>query len=282
MNLFPLLRSNFAELRERGVVTTALAYLVIGYGVIEAAALLLPRIGVGEQAVQLVIALVVFGFPIALFASWAVRRDERRAEGQTLPLIFGFAVLLAISGWVGYRAVAATEANGEPARSQPLLVMMDSPHPSRVYDEETRRASGTNADVVNDILRDLPAQRVKETISPVWHRDEEIARLEADLILIHLSGFCTEKCEPERVRLRRFIEYIGQNERTRILIYSRGEQAWLERAAAEMLGDLPQRLPGIRDRIHLFSLSHNGRPHWKDPGTAAALKLEVKRILGLV
>ena len=54
--------------------------------------------------------------------------------------------------------------------------MMDSTHPFRIYDEETIAANATNADVVSDILADLPILRQKETIGPDWHRDEDILR----------------------------------------------------------------------------------------------------------
>jgi serine/threonine protein kinase len=38
----------------------------------------------------------------------------------------------------------------------PVIVLMDSPHPERVYDPETRKTGGTNADDLTDLLRDLP------------------------------------------------------------------------------------------------------------------------------
>jgi len=165
-------------------------------------------------------------------------------------------------------------------RRLPVVVMMDSPHPSRVYDEETMQASGTNADIINDILRDLPIQRVKETAGPFWHRDEEVRRLEPDLIVMHLSSFCTEECEPHRIRLRTFIEYLAPT-KARFLLYSRMPPDTLRVSFREMMGDLPQRYPGLPERVHLFMVAEHGTPHWKDPATAAALKLRVKELLEL-
>ncbi|OLC70050.1 MAG: hypothetical protein AUH78_22115 [Gemmatimonadetes bacterium 13_1_40CM_4_69_8] len=51
-------------------------------------------------------------------------------------------VLAAGWGWLHSRAA-----------HRPLVILMDSPNPARIYDEETIRASGTNADVISDIRR---------------------------------------------------------------------------------------------------------------------------------
>ncbi|MGH7470426.1 MAG: hypothetical protein ACRENP_20980 [Longimicrobiales bacterium] len=48
----------------------------------------------------------------------------------------------------------------------------------------------------------------------------------------------------------------------------------------EMMSDLPNRYPNLPARINVFSLVEHGTPHWKDPATAAALKLRVKELLG--
>jgi len=167
-----------------------------------------------------------------------------------------------------------------PANHPPVVVMMDSPHPSRVYDEEVLQAAGTNADVLNDVPRDLPIQRVKEAAGPLWHRHEEIRHLDPELVIIHLSAFCTEECEPDRIKLRRFIEYLAPTN-ARILIYSRMSPDTLAQSYRKMLGELPQRFPSLTTRLSTFSLVAHGTPHWKDPATAAALKLRVKEILGL-
>lgn len=129
--------------------------------------------------------------------------------------------------------------------------MMDSPHPSRVYDDEVIKLSGTNADMLNDLLRDLPIQRVKEAAGPGWHRHEEIRRLDPDLVVMHLSAFCQEECEPHRVKLREFIEYLADT-RAQFLIYSRMQPDSLRASFREMLGDLPQRFPKLESRLHLF------------------------------
>ena len=64
-------RSLVQELRDRHVFRVAVLYVVVGIGVIEAADLLFPRLGLPEWAVQLVVGLTVVGLPVALLLAWA-------------------------------------------------------------------------------------------------------------------------------------------------------------------------------------------------------------------
>ncbi len=234
------MRELLAELRTRGVLTVALAYVVAGYAIMEASAFLFPRIGFPESLTQLVITAVILGFPIALLVAWRVKKDDRTTAVHPVVLTALFLGIAGLSGWLGYNTIRA----GLVTRStdhRPLILMMDSPHPSRVYDEETLKNSASNADILNDLLRDLPIERYKEAIGPGWHRDEEIRQLEPDLILIHLSGFCIDECDPDRLRLRRFIEYVADTD-IKFLIYSRAEPDTLKTMFNRMMADLPQRL----------------------------------------
>jgi adenylate cyclase len=64
------LRAFFAELRRRHVVRVALAYALVSWLVIEAAATILPALGVPEWGTSLVVVLVILGFPVALVVAW--------------------------------------------------------------------------------------------------------------------------------------------------------------------------------------------------------------------
>ncbi len=66
---------------------------------------------------------------------------------------------------------------------------MDSTHPQRVYDDETRKAGGTNADDLTDLLRDLPVLLVKENTNWSWHREDELLRQKPALVVVHRSCF---------------------------------------------------------------------------------------------
>jgi serine/threonine-protein kinase len=70
--------SNFlSELKRRKVFRVAAVYAVAGLGFIEGAELIFPRLAFPDWSVNLVLALVLAGFPVALFLAWAfqVRPD---------------------------------------------------------------------------------------------------------------------------------------------------------------------------------------------------------------
>ncbi len=72
-----------AELKRRKVYHVALLYAVAGFGVIEAADVIFPRLSIPDPAVNIVLAAVLLGFPIALVLAWAyevaeIRRTSRK------------------------------------------------------------------------------------------------------------------------------------------------------------------------------------------------------------
>jgi adenylate cyclase len=64
--------SLLAELKRRKVVRVAVVYAATAFAVLQAAEIMLPRMGVPEWGVSLVIALIVLGFPLALVLGWAL------------------------------------------------------------------------------------------------------------------------------------------------------------------------------------------------------------------
>lgn len=273
----------FKALRERKVFATAIAYLVVAFGLVEASELLFPRLEFPLEAVGLLVALLLFGFPLALVAAWRYRSEDRAdAVSPVLPVL-SLAVVALLFGWLGYRAlpdsgqVAFAERGGTAI---PLVIMMDSPHPDRVYDEETLAANGTNADVISDILLDLPIRRQRETIGPEWHRDQEILQFDPDLIVIHYSGFLRGFSEAPRDRLKLFMTYFVETD-TQFLLYSRQPEAGLQTGVDDLFADVDREHPGFLARVHVFGLPDYGSREWRNPLTANALKLRVKEILDL-
>src|SRR5438874_4521084 len=61
----------FAELKRRNVYKVAVAYAVVAWLTIQAASIFLPAFNAPQWAMQIVILLLVVGFPIALAFSWA-------------------------------------------------------------------------------------------------------------------------------------------------------------------------------------------------------------------
>src|SRR5437879_9989972 len=61
----------FAELKRRNVYKVAIAYAVVAWLLIQAASIFLPAFNAPQWAMQIVILILVVGFPIALLFSWA-------------------------------------------------------------------------------------------------------------------------------------------------------------------------------------------------------------------
>ena len=284
------MRFPIAEIRERKVVRWAAAYAAAAWVVLQALHFLADTYQWPQQVVRIAPVVAITGFVVTIIVTWyhGERGDQTISAGEVLLLLGAIAL-----GTAGSILVVARPAHHH---NPPLVVMMDSPNPHRVYDEETVRQNGTNADVVSDILADLPIQRQKESIGPGWHRDEEIRMFKPDLIIIHWSAFCHDTCtmQPDpHARLRQFLEYFADDPAAHILIYSRGG-AWsntcglvrncemrLRAMVDSMLTGLYAEHESFADRVEVFGIQDYGPPHWKDPTVAAAFKLRVRRILDL-
>jgi hypothetical protein len=179
-----------------------------------------------------------------------------------------------------------------PPNPRPVIVLMDSPLPGRVYDPRTFAAGGTNADDVTDVLRELPVAILKENTSPVWHREEQVIAENPDLIISHLSCLFDARVSSEEEvseslfdmaqnRLLVFFAYVAAaNPRTRFIVYSRnrfvqagGEAAWV--------ADWEARLPALRGRLHAFSMPGEDAATFRDPATGQLLRQRVIEVLRL-
>src|SRR5437763_14503112 len=61
----------FAELKRRNVYKVAVAYAVVAWLLIQAASIFLPAFNAPQWAMQIIILILLVGFPIALAFSWA-------------------------------------------------------------------------------------------------------------------------------------------------------------------------------------------------------------------
>jgi TolB-like protein len=61
----------FAELKRRHVFKVAAIYGVVSFGVLQAADLMLPRLGLPDWTVTFMVAIVVLAFPVVLIVAWA-------------------------------------------------------------------------------------------------------------------------------------------------------------------------------------------------------------------
>jgi hypothetical protein len=200
------------------------------------------------------------------------------------------AVVAAI--WVSPRAGPA--AGLPPPNAVPVIVLMDSPLPGRVYDQRTLAEGGTNADDVTDALRDLRVAIRKENTSAAWHREEQVVGENPDLIVSHLSCLLDARVgegqqavsdhlfDVAENRLLVFLAYVAaRNPRTRFIVYSRsvfqthgGEEQWVATQVA--------RLPVLKDRLSAFIVP-GGREgaSFRDARTRQLLRARVAQVLPL-
>jgi hypothetical protein len=177
-------------------------------------------------------------------------------------------------------AVAVTGAQSRGTAPPPLVVLLDSAHEARVYDEATLKAGRTNADVLSDLLADLPIRRHAEAISPDWTRDGEIVRMAPALVVVHYSGFNLADATGPRERLRTFITHLAPTN-TRVLVYSRARAADLVPNLSTLLADAYAAHPGLKDRVRAFPLLDYGPPYWINSPSAVELKRVVRSTVNL-
>jgi len=275
------------EIHRRSLWQVILIYLGASWAVLEAADLFTERFGLPDWLFSGALVLLLIGLPVVVMTALVQRVAASSGLDRTAEAMHGeaggvrrlFTWRNAISGGVFALALWGVVATGwyvlyGGATQLPLVVMMDSPHPRRVYDEETIAANGTNADVISDILLDLPIRRQKEATGPDWHRDEEILRFHPALIVIHYSSFRQEEDSGPRLRLELFIEFFAASE-TEVLIYGRRREAWLRARVDELLRDLDKQHPGLLARMHVFGVIDYGTMYISSLRTPAEIDAAV-------
>ena len=126
----------FAELKRRNVYKVAVAYAVAGWALAQGIAQVFPVFGVPNWIIQLIVLLIVIGFPIALVLAWAfeltpegVKRTEDadltrpRPKSQAWIYVAVIGAVLSVGlFFVGrYTAVKASASDGGSAKSIAVL-----------------------------------------------------------------------------------------------------------------------------------------------------------------
>jgi len=196
------------------------------------------------------------------------------------------------AAWLASRSATATgEAPGSAPKGPPVIVLMDSPHPERVYDDETRKAGGTNADDLTDLLRDLPVVLLKENTNIAWHREYEVLQENPALIVAHRSCFYDATILGDASRQTPFVNlswdkfesFAGfvatSNPRTKVLAYSRGSWA-AEADRAKWVTTMEQRFPPLRGRLDAMKVPLD-RATFRNPVTGAEIRKKIVALLGI-
>jgi hypothetical protein len=178
---------------------------------------------------------------------------------------------------------------------------MDTAAPHGVYDADTAARGGSNADDLNDLLRDFPLKLYKETLTSSWDREAHVLGQEPDLILIHRSAFfhsmarefgyayppfASEQAEAEFARLYRIADdklmallgIVGtRNPHTRFVVYSRSS-GWPE----PWTRALESRFPSLAGRVVTLEVpGGEADGNFRKPEAGDAMRRQVAALLGL-
>ena len=220
----------------------------------------------------------------------AARRIDRRSV-----LVVSAAALMAVAGAALWTSRSATLPPA--ATLPPVIVLMDSPHPERVYDPETRRTGGTNADDLTDLLRGLPVVLLKENTNATWRREYQVLQEHPALIVAHRSSFYdTTLFDPAAYgdvghtaqfaalaqdKFDSFMGYIGQGDpQTRFVVYSRG--SWPDEAArTQWIVAMEERFPALRGRVEAMRVLLD-RATFRNPVTGGEIRALIEAQLKLI
>jgi hypothetical protein len=129
------------------------------------------------------------------------------------------------------------------------VVLMDSSLPDVVYDPDTKRAGGTNADDLAQVLQPVNVRTIKELVHPLWNREEQIKGFEPALIIVHFSSFYgyTNPADTDH-RFQTFVDaLIGTG--IKLLVYTRKPEYGDEQLKGEK--DLPpEELQELQSRLN--------------------------------
>ncbi len=138
----------FAEMKRRHVFKVAGIYGIVAFGVLQAADMALPRLGLPDWTVTFMLAIVLLAFPVVLIIAWAfevtpegVKKTDVAAPGEIesivaeplskrwpvgLLALVGVVALLGSGWWIGRRTApgASAEANSS-SPAEVRLAMTD-------------------------------------------------------------------------------------------------------------------------------------------------------------
>jgi hypothetical protein len=310
-----------AELRHRGVLKVAAAYLVTGVVVLEGVSILFHNFEAPAWVLKVFSTLVILGFPIACLLAWGLEFTpdgvrSARSSGSVSPPVprrtdtLLAAVLAAIFALVVGIAVQQWQTSRRSDSAQgvvPVVIVMDTAAPHGVYDQDVRDSGGTNADALSETLRDLPVVLQKETVGATWAREDQILKQRPSLILIHRSsffhsmnqefgfGYPGEAGYDERRaralydvaenKLQAFLGYVGrQNPDTLFLAYGRGTGgSWEdERDRTAWVERVEGRFPELKGRVTTLGIPGGvAGGSMRDEMTQQMFRQRVRKLLGL-
>jgi TolB-like protein/Tfp pilus assembly protein PilF len=182
----------FAELKRRNVYKVAVAYAVVAWLTIQAASIFLPAFNAPQWAMQIIILILVVGFPIALAFSWAfeITPEGIKLESEIEPN-------KSIARRTGRKIVAVTIALAVVAAGLFVYQLVRS--------NSSTPASAPSAIITNKSIAVLPFDNLSDDKSNAYFtegvQDEILTRLAkvSDLKVIARTSTQRFKSAPENL-----------------------------------------------------------------------------------
>ncbi len=196
-----------AELKRRNFFKVAISYAIVAWLLIEITATVFPILRLPDWSVTLVTALIIIGFPVALFFAWAYELTAsglEKEEGASLSEAVGhigghkldfaiIALLVVAVAFLGYdellRDVPAPTSSEESTMSDTTKTIAVLPFVNLTESEENEYFSDGLTEEILTALTQLPNLRVTARTSSFFFKGKNIpipeiaARLNVDYIL---------------------------------------------------------------------------------------------------
>ena len=190
----------FSELKRRNVVRVGIAYLVIGWVLIEVSDTIAPMMSLPEWAPNLILYVLILGLPVALFLSWAyeltpqgvkktakVDADESitPSTGRRLDFVIIGALVIAVGyfAWDKFGAERAETGAGDGLLSIAVLPFVNmSADPEQEYFSD-----GISEELLN-VLAKVPGLRVAARTSSFQFKGQnrDVAEIARQLRVAHV------------------------------------------------------------------------------------------------
>ena len=302
-----------SKLKKKLIYRVAALYSVVAWVVLQIADVVQEPLGLPEWFMTTLIALIAGGFLIALGIAWLIQPGQETSESPSQVLSLESILLIivvAALGWLIITDISQSDSkpsslNSSSGIGRPVVVLMDTFAPRGVYDEETRQRSGTNADVLSEVLGDLEIITQKETLGSNWDRESQVLEQNPSLVLIHRSAFFHSMAKDLEVKyptateqpsvvfnkhyeiaenkLVAFLGYIAdQNPNTRFVVYSRGTGGgWAdEDYRKNWLRKVESRFQSLKGRVRPIPVPGGvAKGSWQSPEGRRVIRALVKQML---
>jgi hypothetical protein len=184
--------SLFDELKRRKVFRVGIAYLVVGWLLIQVASTVAPQLNLPEWAPRLITFVIMLGFPIALVLAWVLDVTPEGIKVEGAPVgnkrVIGAAIVLAALsvGWyLKMRPLPAAGEGGADAHSIAVL-----PFVNMSEDKSNEYFSDGISEEILNVLARMPGLRVAARTSSFSFRKQgqEIPTIARELKVRHGAG----------------------------------------------------------------------------------------------